>query len=61
MQQSPKIRLEAECPAKGSELLPRDSSLNELEVHNATLLYGTKIDKMNDDNQEQVEIAMKVE
>jgi len=26
MQQSPKTRLEAEYPVKGSELLPRDSS-----------------------------------
>ena len=48
MQQSPKTRLRAECPVKGSELLPPDSSLNGLEVRNATLLYGTMIDKMND-------------
>ena len=40
MQQSPKTRLEAECPAKDSELLPRDSSRYELEVRNAILLYG---------------------
>ena len=48
MQQSPKIRLRAECPAKGSELLPPDSSRNELEVRSATLLYETMIDKMNE-------------
>ena len=30
--------LEAEYPVKGSVLLPRDSSLKELEVLNATLL-----------------------
>ena len=48
MQQSPKTRLEAEFPTRGSELLPRDSSRNELEVHNAILLYQTMIDKMNE-------------
>ena len=58
MQQSPKTRLEAECPAKGSELLPRDSSRYELEVRNAILLYETLIDKMN---MKQVNIAMKIE
>jgi len=48
MQQSPKTRLEAGFPVKGSELLPHDSSEYELEVHNAILLYGTMIDKMNE-------------
>jgi len=48
MQQSPKTRLEAGFPVKGSELLPRNSSGYELEVHNAILLYGTLIDKMNE-------------
>ena len=57
MQQSPKTRLEAECPVKGSKLLPRDSSRYELEVRNAILLYGTLIDNMN---MKQVKIAMKV-
>ena len=31
-------RLEAEYPVRGSELLPRDSSLKELEVRNAISL-----------------------
>ena len=48
MLQSPKTRLRAEFPIKGSELLPRDSSEYVLEVHNAILLYGTLIDKMNE-------------
>jgi len=48
MQQSPKTRLEAGFPVKGSELLPRDSSEYEFEVLNAILLYGTLIDKMNE-------------
>ena len=39
MQRSPKTRLRAEYPVKGSELLPRDSSGYELEVRNAILLY----------------------
>ena len=56
MQKSPKTRLEAECPVKGSELLPRDSSRYELELHNVTLLYGTLIDNMK-----QMNIAMQVE
>ena len=41
-------KTEAGFPVKGSELLPRDSSGYELEVHNAILLYGTLIDKMNE-------------
>ena len=48
MQQSLKTRLEAGFPVKGSEHFPRDSSGYELEVHNAILLYGTLIDKMNE-------------
>ena len=39
MQRSLKTRLRAEYPVKGSELLPPNSSWNELEVRNATLLY----------------------
>ena len=58
MQQSPKTRLEAEFPTKSSELLPRDSSRYELEVHNAILLYELVIDKMN---MKQESIAMKIE
>ena len=46
MQRSLKVRLEAEYPVKGSELLSRDSFGYELEVHNAILLYGALIDKM---------------
>ena len=45
MQQSPKTRLEAGFPVKGSELLPRDSSGYELEVRNAILLY--EFDRQN--------------
>ena len=48
MQQSPKTRLSAEYPVKGSKLLPPDSSWNELEVRNVTLLYGRMIDNMNE-------------
>ena len=45
-------------PHKGLELLPRDSSRYELEVHNAILLYELVIDKMN---MKQDSIAMKIE
>ena len=58
MQQSLKTRLEAEYPVKGSELLPRDSTRYEFEVHNAILLYEYKIDNMK---MTQVNIAKKVE
>jgi len=37
--------LKAEYPVKGSELLPPDSSLNELEVRNAILLWELLIDE----------------
>jgi len=39
------IRLEAEYPIRGSELLSRDSSLKELEVRNAILLWEFLTDK----------------
>ena len=55
MQQSPKTRLKAEYPVKGSELLPRDSSRYEFEVHNTILLYEYLIDNMN---MKQVNIAI---
>ena len=58
MRRSPKTRLEAEYPVKGSELLPRDSSRYELEVHNAILLYESLNDNMN---MKQVNIATKIE
>jgi len=66
MQQSPKARLEAEFPIKGSGLLPLDSSWNELEVHNAILLYRTMIDNMYETSEycnedwKQVKVAKKV-
>ena len=47
MQRSPKTRLEAEYPVKGSELLPRDSTRKEFEVRIAILLYEYFIDNMN--------------
>jgi len=58
MQQSFKTRLEAVYPVKGSELLPRDSSKYEFEVHNAILLYELVIDNMK---MKQMNIAIEVE
>ena len=61
MQQSPKTRLEAEFPVKGSELLPPDSSKYELEVRNAILLlwvfdwqYEYATSEYSNENEEQV-------